>query len=216
MSDELPIQPKKLSARKILGARLGVNLRPALVGLLLLTVITGSLFPLALFSLGSRFFSAQVAGSLIVRDGVVVGSAWIGQGASAPGYFHPRPSAAGSGYDATASGGTNFGPYNRKLVDLVTQYAQEYRKENGLAPSDAIPVDAVTSSASGLDPHITPENAALQIPRVARARGLSDGAVRDLVDANTEGRQFGFLGQPRVSVLSLNLALGQATVAAKR
>jgi len=216
MSDEPTFQPKTLSARQILGARLGVNLRPALVGLLLLTVITGCLFPLALFSLGSRFFSDQVAGSLIVRDGVVVGSAWIGQGASAPGYFHPRPSAAGNGYDATASGGTNFGPYNRKLVDLVTQYAREYRKENGLAPSDAIPVDAVTNSASGLDPHITPENAALQIPRIARARGLSEGAVRDLVEAHTEARQFGFLGQPRVSVLSLNFALGQATVAAKR
>jgi K+-transporting ATPase ATPase C chain len=199
-----------------LAGHLAANLRPALTGLVLLTIVTGCLFPLALFGIGWKLFPGQAGGSLIVRNGIIVGSALIGQGFSAPRYFHPRPSAAGDGYDATASGGTNFGPDNAKFHDAVVQFAQAFRTDNGLAPSAPIPVDAVTSSGSGLDPHITSENAALQVPRVAHARGMSEAAVRALVDAHTEGRQFGFLGQLRVSVLALNMALDESTSVAEK
>jgi len=140
----------------------------------------------------------------------VIGSELIGQRFTRPEYFHPRPSAAGAGYDGTVSGGSNLGPYDQKLQDGVRRLAEDYRRENGLGPDVAIPVDAVTMSASGLDPHISPENAAQQARRVARARGWSEEAVRRLVESYTSGLQFGFLGSRRVSVLELNLALDRA------
>jgi K+-transporting ATPase ATPase C chain len=187
--------------------RMTQHLRAAILGVILLTLLTGCVFPLALFGLGRVFFHDQAEGSLLMRGGVVAGSRWIGQTFTQPQYFHPRPSAAATGYDGTSSGGTNLGPLNKKLIDDVRQLADEYRRDNGLAPDAVVPVDAVTRSGSGLDPHISPLNAALQVPRVARARGLSEDVVRRLVADYTAGRQWGFLGDPRVAVLDLNLAL---------
>lgn len=199
------------------------QIRPALLGVPVLAALTGVAFPLVLALPARLLFPRQAGGSLVVRDGVVVGSSLIGQGETRPGYFHPRPSAAGSGYDAAASGGTNLGPANPRLRDGarddpatpgldesfagVRQLAGEYRRRNGLRPGAAVPIDAVTRSGSGLDPHISPANAALQTPRVARERGLSAGAVRRLVERHTYGRQLGILGEPRVAVFELNLAL---------
>jgi potassium-transporting ATPase KdpC subunit len=189
--------------------------RPAILGALVLTLLTGCGFPLLLFAIGRPLFPRQADGSLLTRGGLVVGSRLIGQGFTRPEYFQSRPSAAGRGYDATSSGGTNLGPNNPKLKNGasdfigIRQLAEEYRLSNGLAPGAPIPIDAVTRSGSGLDPDISPANAALQIARVARARGLSEETVRRLVTAHTKGRQFGFLGNPRVSVLELNLALDQ-------
>jgi len=201
------------------------QIRPAVPGILLLTLLTGIAFPLALAGLAFPLFSHQAEGSLLTRDGAVVGAELIGQNFSGPGYFHPRPSAAGDGYDATASGGTNLGPANPKLRDGekgdpdatgksksftgVRELAEVYRRSNGLSPGSAVPIDAVTRSASGLDPHISPANAVLQVPRVALERKLNEEEVRRLVDEHTQGRQFGFLGEPRVAVLPLNLALDQ-------
>jgi potassium-transporting ATPase KdpC subunit len=203
------------------------QIRPAILSALLLTLLSGVIFPLALTALAWPLFPRQAGGSLIVRDGVV-GSELIGQDFTGPGYFHPRPSAAGRGYDAAASGGTNLGPANPKLregtsddpatpgVDEsfagVRQLAEAYRTCNGLAPHDVVPVDAVTRSGSGLDPHISPANAALQVARVARARRMSEESVRRLLAEHTRGRQFGIFGEPRVSVLALNLALDQAAL----
>jgi potassium-transporting ATPase KdpC subunit len=181
--------------------------RTAILGVIWLTLLTGCVFPLGLFALGHFLFPGRAQGSLLTRGGIVVGSEFIGQNFTRPEYFHPRPSAAGAGYDGTASGGTNFGPSNRKLIEDVRRLAEEYRGSNGLPPDAIVPIDAVTRSGSGLDPHISPANAALQVPRVARARGLSEEAVRRLVADQTQGRQLGFLGDPRVSVLELNLAL---------
>lgn len=186
------------------------QLRPATAGLVALTALTGCVFPLALFAIAQLAFPDQAAGSLVKDRGVIVGSRLIGQAFARPDYFHPRPSAAGAGYDATSSGGSNLGPTNPKLAQAIRDLADRYRRENGLAGDAAIPIDAVTNSGSGLDPHISPANAALQVARVARARGLSEAAVRALVAAHTEGRQFGVLGEPRVSVLELNLALDRA------
>jgi potassium-transporting ATPase KdpC subunit len=189
--------------------KLGEHLRPAILSVVSLTFLTGCIFPLVLFGLGWWLSPSQAAGSLVMRNGLVVGSRLIGQDFTRPEYFHSRPSAAGTGYDGTASGGTNFGPSNPKLIQRVERLASDYRKINGL-PADAIvPIDAVTSSGSGLDPHISPQNAELQIMRVARVRGLDEAAVRSLVAAHTEAPQLGFLGSPRVSVLDLNLALDQ-------
>jgi K+-transporting ATPase ATPase C chain len=161
-------------------------------------------------------FPRQAAGSLLTRGGIVVGSEFIGQNLTRPEYFQPRPSAAGAGYDGTASGGTNFGPSNPKLIEDVRRLAEDYRRNNGLPPDALVPIDAVTRSGSGLDPHISPLNAALQVPRVARARGLSQDAVRRLLADHTQGRQLGFLGDPRVSVLELNLALDRVAPLAPR
>lgn len=192
-------------------ANLHKQLRPAIVSVISLTLLTGGIFPLVLFALGRLLYPSQAAGSLVTRHGEVIGSRLIGQDFSRPEYFHPRPSAAGAGYDGTSSGGTNLSPSNRKLIEGVRQLAQDYRKSNGLPPDATVPIDAVTSSGSGLDPNISSENAGVQVPRVARARDLSQDFVRRLLARHTQGRQLGFMGSPRVSVLDLNLALDQAS-----
>ena len=182
---------------------------PAIAMTVVLTVLLGIIYPLVVTGLAQVIFPAKAGGSLIERDGRIIGSRLIGQPFTGPGYFHSRPSAAGTGYDATASGGTNLGPTSQKLMDTVKTAADSLREENPAAP---IPVDLVTSSASGLDPHITPAAAEFQIPRVGRERGLSEDDVRRLVSARTEGRQFGLLGEPRVNVLELNLALDELKI----
>jgi len=188
--------------------QLRAQLRPLLLSVPVLTLLTGVAFPILLAALARPLFPYQADGSLVARADLVVGSDLIGQNFSGPGYFHSRPSAAGEeGYDATASGGTNLGPANPKLRDDVRKRAEAYRRSNGLSPDAAVPIDAVTHSGSGLDPHISPANAAFQVPRVARERRLDEEAVRRLVEEHTQGRQFGFLGDPRVQVLALNLAL---------
>jgi K+-transporting ATPase ATPase C chain len=200
------------------------QLRPALVSVVTLTVLCGFVFPLAITGIAQLVFHHQANGSLIERDGRIVGSHLIGQGFSDLGYFHPRPSAAAGGYDPTASAGTNLGPTSDKLVngihrrlpngqndpgnfDGIRDLARAYRQENGLPADAPLPADAVTRSASGLDPDISPANAALQTARVAQARQLPVDVLRRLVLAHTEGRTFGVLGEPRVNVLELNLAL---------
>jgi K+-transporting ATPase ATPase C chain len=183
------------------------QLRPAIVSVLVFTGLCGLVFPLLITGIANLIFPHQSQGSLIVHNGQVVGSELIGQNFSKPEYFHPRPSAAGSGYDAACSGGSNLGPTSQKLMDQIRDRATAYRTENGLAEAAPVPADAVTASASGLDPHISPENAGLQAARVARSRDLDPAVVRDLIRRNTEGRTFGILGEPRVNVLKLNLAL---------
>jgi potassium-transporting ATPase KdpC subunit len=180
----------------------------AIVMTVALTVLLGIVYPLVVTGLAQAIFPGKAQGSLIEKDGHVIGSRLIGQPFAGPGYFHSRPSAAGSGYDGAASGGTNLGPTSKKLIEeQVGGRAVALREMN---PNSKIPVDLVTSSASGLDPHITPAAAEFQVPRIARERGMSEDEVRRLVQQNTEGRQLGFLGEPRVNVLELNLALDQA------
>jgi potassium-transporting ATPase KdpC subunit len=191
---------------------------------MVLAALTGLLFPLLMTGIAQAVFPGQANGSLIKDvSGKVIGSRLIGQRFTEPRYFHPRPSAAGSGYDTTVSSGTNLGPTSSKLIrgieddpetsDTdesyagVKQLAETYRKENDLPADTKVPVDAVTRSGSGLDPHISPANAALQAPRVAKARNLTTEAVMEVVRRHTEGRQLGILGEPRVNVLLLNLDL---------
>jgi K+-transporting ATPase ATPase C chain len=174
---------------------------------LLLCLITGVIYPGVVTALAQLLFPWQANGSLIERDGHVVGSALIGQTFTRPEYFHSRPSAAGAGYDGTASGGSNRGPTDRKLADtLIAGNVARVVEEDG-AVRGKIPADMVTASASGLDPDISPANAELQVPRVARSRGVAEDRVRAVLRGHTEGRQFGVLGEPRVNVLLLNLAL---------
>jgi K+-transporting ATPase ATPase C chain len=196
--------------------QLAEQLRPAALGLILLTLVTGVAYPAILLGIGRGFFPEHANGSLVSRNGVVVGSSLIGQGFSRPEYFQPRPSAAGNGYDATQSSGTNLAPGNPKLIDQVRRAAVAYRKLNGMAPGAPAPIDAVTSSASGLDPDISPQNAALQVARVARARGVAEATVRQLVAENARGADLGFIGASRVPVLQLNLALDRAAPMPRR
>jgi len=180
------------------------NLTIAVLMTIVTTLLLGVAYPLAVTGLAQAMFPSKANGQLIERGGKVIGSRIIGQAFSSPGYFRSRPSAAGAGYDAANSGGTNLGPTNKKLVDAVTAAVDAARKEN---PSAPVPVDLVTSSASGLDPHISPAAALFQVPRVSRERGISEEDLRRLVAARTEARQFGLLGEPVVNVLELNLAL---------
>ncbi|WP_312423449.1 potassium-transporting ATPase subunit KdpC [Anaerospora hongkongensis] len=173
-----------------------------------LTMLTGFVYPLVMTGVSQLVFPDQANGSMIFRDGVSVGSRLIGQNFTSPGYFHSRPSAAGKdGYDGAGSSGSNLGPTNQKLMDTVKDNVQKIREENGLSRGAAVPSDLVLASASGLDPHITPEAAYAQVERVARDRGLSPDAVRQLVGQQVESRQWGIFGEPRVNVLELNRAL---------
>jgi len=183
------------------------QLTPALLAVLVFTVICGVVYPLLSTAVGQIAFNHQVDGSLIERDGQVVGSELIGQVFTDPKYFHSRPSAAGDGYDGSASSGSNLGPTNPELLDEVRQRAVAYREQNGLAPDAMVPVDAVTASGSGLDPQISIANARIQARRVADSRGLTISTVLGLVDQYTEGRDLGVLGEPGVNVVRLNLAL---------
>jgi K+-transporting ATPase ATPase C chain len=171
-----------------------------------MTLVLGVAYPLAVWGVGQVAFRAQANGSMVQYNGQPVGSSLIGQNFDGPEWFHPRPSAAGDGYDAMSSGASNLAPTSQKLLGLVESRRVQAAEENGIEP-DLIPPEALTASGSGLDPHISPEYAALQAERVARARGLDTDQVRTLVDQNTQGRVLGFLGEPRVNVLELNLAL---------
>jgi len=188
--------------------------RAALMVTLALAVVCCGLYPLVVFGVSQVLFHDKANGSLIVdKDGTIHGSRLIGQSFTADKYFHPRPSAAGNGYDPTSSSGSNLGPTSQKLNDAIVQRIADYRTQNNLATNAPVPADAVTASASGLDPHISLRNAELQTPRVAKARGLGEDKVRELIRANTDSADLGILGEPGVNVLALNLAL--AALAAK-
>ncbi len=183
----------------------------SIVATLFFAIILCGLYPLIVLGAAQLLFPRQANGSLLVdKSGTIRGSALIAQDFTGPQYFHPRPSAAGAnGYDATSSGGSNLGPTSSNLVAEITQRIADYRAENGLPTNAIVPADAVTASGSGLDPDISPENAVLQIPRVAKAHGLSEDRVRELVKENTQGRDLGIFGMPRVNVMTLNFALDQ-------
>jgi potassium-transporting ATPase KdpC subunit len=183
------------------------ELRSAVLAAAVLAIIVGGIYPLVSWGLAQALFPGRSNGSLVTRNGRIVGSSLIGQPFRSPTYFHPRPSAAGEGYDAERSGGTNLGPLSKTLAETVRARVAAYRTENGLAADAPVPADAVTASASGLDPHISPENARIQARRVARARGLSEAEVLRLVEARVQGRTLGVLGEPRVNVLLLNRSL---------
>jgi len=183
------------------------ELRASIAATLLLAVLCCGIYPAVVWAVGQGFFSDKANGSLVRFNGKIVGSSLIAQGFTGSAYFHPRPSAAGQGYDASQSGGTNLGPTSKKLIGDVQQRVAAYRAENGLSPDTSVPADAVTSSASGLDPNISVRNAMLQASRVAKARGIGEKDVLAKVEAHTEGRTLGFLGEPRVNVLTLNLSL---------
>ncbi len=185
------------------------HIYPAIALTIVLTVLVGIVYPFVITGLSELLFQEKANGSLIEREGKVIGSRLIGQPFKGVGYFHSRPSAAGSGYDAGASGGTNLGPTSKQLLDeQVRGRSKQLHTEN---PNAEIPIDLITSSASGLDPHISPAAAEFQIPRVASERRMTEDEVRQLVSSHAEGRQFGILGEPRVNVLELNLALDEAS-----
>jgi K+-transporting ATPase ATPase C chain len=180
------------------------NLLIAVLMTIATTILLGVIYPLVMVGLAQVIFPEKANGQLIQRAGKVVGSSIIGQGFTSPGYFHPRPSFAGNGYDAANSNGSQLGPTNQKLIDRLKGDVGKARAEN---PGTPVPIDLVTGSGSGLDPHITPAAAEFQLPRVAKERGLSVAQLRALVAKHTQGRQWGFLGEPRVNVLELNLDL---------
>jgi K+-transporting ATPase ATPase C chain len=180
------------------------NLLIAVLITIVTTILFGVVYPLVVTGLAQALFHDKANGQLLERDGKIIGSRIIGESFSSPGYFRSRPSAAGTGYDAVNSGGTNLGPTNKKLIDSVKAAVDAAKREN---PGVPVPIDLVTSSASGLDPHISPAAAEFQARRVARERGISESEVRRLVSVHSEGRQFGFFGEPVVNVLELNLAL---------
>jgi K+-transporting ATPase ATPase C chain len=185
-----------------------VDIKNSIITTLVLGIICCGLYPIAVWGVSQALFSHKANGSLITdKDGKILGSELLGQQFSSDKYFNSRPSAAGTGYDATNSGGTNLGPTSQKLHDSIKAAVDAYRKQNGLAADAPVPADAVTSSGSGLDPHISVQNAILQTPRVAKARNLSVDQVTALVQKYTDGRDFGLFGEPRVNVLKLNLAL---------
>jgi potassium-transporting ATPase KdpC subunit len=184
------------------------NLVISVLMTLVTTLLLGIIYPLVVTGIAQGLFHDKANGQLIARDGQVIGSRIIAQPFTGPGYFHPRPSAAGNGYDAANSGGTNLGPTNQKLIARVADDAAKLAAEN---PHQPVPIDLLTTSASGLDPHISPAAAEFQVPRVAQERHLDEASVRQLVRKHTEGRQWGFLGESRVNVLELNLDLNQQT-----
>lgn len=187
-----------------------LEIRGAIMATLVIAVVCCGVYPLVVFGISQTLFRDKANGSLILdTDGTVRGSKLLAQGFIADKYFHPRPSAAGTGYDATSSGGSNLGPTSQKLNDAIKDRVDAYRKENGLNADESVPADAVTASGSGLDPHISLRNAELQTARVAKARGLSEDKVRELVQQNTDGRDLGVFGDPGVNVLHLNLVLDQ-------
>lgn len=184
------------------------EIRGAVFATLVLAIVCCGLYPLVVFGISQALFRDKANGSLILdKDGTVRGSKLLAQGFTADKYFHPRPSAAGNGYDAANSSGSNLGPTSQRLNDAIKDRVAAYRKENGLNESEVVPADAVTTSGSGLDPHISLRNAELQTPRVAKARGVSEEKLRELIDQNTDGRDLALLGDPGVNVLSLNRAL---------
>ena len=183
------------------------NLVTAVLMTIATTILLGIIYPLIVTGLAQVLFRDKANGQLITQNGKIVGSRIIGQGFSGAGYFHSRPSATGVPYDAANSAGSNLGPTNRKLIDRVTEDVKKRQAEN---PGQPVPIDLVTTSASGFDPHITPANAAFQLARVARERGMSVDTLRGIVAKHTEGRQLGVLGEPRVNVLELNLELDRA------
>jgi potassium-transporting ATPase KdpC subunit len=184
------------------------HIRGAVISTFVLAIVCCGLYPLIVFGVSQALFRDKANGSLILdSDGTVRGSKLLGQEFADEKYFHPRPSAAGNGYDATSSGGSNLGPTSRKLNDGIKERLAAYRAENGLSESAPVPADAVTASGSGLDPHISLQNAELQIPRVVKARGVAEEKVRELIRQNTNGRDFGVFGEPGVNVLQLNRAL---------
>ena len=184
------------------------EIRGAVFATLMLAIVCCGLYPLVVFGIAQALFRDKANGGLIVdQDGTVRGSKLLAQGFTADKYFHPRPSAAGNGYDAANSSGSNLGPTSEKLNDAIKDRVAAYRKENGLNESEVLPADAVTTSGSGLDPHISLRNAELQSPRVAKARGVSEEKLRELIDQNKDGRDLALLGDPGVNVFTLNLAL---------
>jgi K+-transporting ATPase ATPase C chain len=183
------------------------EIRTAVVMTLVIGIICCGIYPALVWGLAQWLFNDNANGSLIVKDSKIAGSRLLARGFTGDPYFHPRPSAAGTGYDAAGSGGSNLGPLSKRLYDSVKERAEAYRRINGLAPDEMVPVDAVTASASGLDPHISPGNALIQAKRVAKARGMSQETVIKLVEHNTKGRRLGVFGEPRVNVLMLNIDL---------
>ena len=184
------------------------HIRGAVMSTIVLAVVCCGIYPLVVFGIGQTLFRDKANGSLVVdKDGTIRGSRLLGQNFSGEKYFHPRPSAAGGGYDAANSSGSNLGPTSQKLNDAVKERIEAYRKTNGLKENEPVPADAVTASGSGLDAHISLRNAELQLPRVTKARGLSEQKVRELIEQNSDQKDFGLLGETGINVLTLNLSM---------